>query len=174
MRKITLLIAFIGMITLQGCSGPQGAQGPQGVAGQDGLLSEVWEYSNVNFLPNTYSVLLTFHHTIYASDMVLLYRLTGNDNGADVWKLLPENYYYNDGTLNFGYNFDFTQSNAYVSMIGNNLSTVSSLNTLNQVIRIVILPGYFGNKSSNNINFNDYYAVASKYNISESKVIKIK
>ena len=171
MKKIILMLAFIGMIVLQGCTGPQGAPGQNG---QDGLISEVWEYTNVNFVPNGFSVLLNFHHTIYTSDMVLVYRLSGSDNGADVWKLLPENFYYNDGTLDFGYNFDFTQYNAYVYMIGNNLSTVPAQNSLNQVIRIVVVPGYFGNKSSNNLDFSNYNAVSKFFKLDQAKLISQK
>ncbi len=49
--------------------------------------------------------------------MVLVYRLTGLDGNKDVWKLLPETYYYDDGTLDFGYRNDFTRVNAVVEFI---------------------------------------------------------
>ena len=173
MKKFTLFLVLIGMLSFQSCTVHDTT--PINTTDND-TISEVWEYStNVNFTAsNNYSLLLTFHHTIYTSDMVLLYRLSGIDNGADVWKLLPETYYYSDGTLNFGYNFDFTQYNAFVSMSGSNLSTVSTQNRLNQVIRIVVIPGFFGNKNTNIVDFNDYNAVLNAYHIDPTKVLKIK
>lgn len=172
MRKITLLFAFIGMISLQSCT----VNDVQPTPIDNDTISEVWEYNqNINFTTsNNFSLLIPFVHTIYSSDMILVYRLSGVDNGADVWKLLPETHYFNDGTLDFGYDFDFTQNNFFVSMIGNDLSTVSSQNRLNQVLRVVVLPGYFGNKTTKTIDFKNYDAVVKAYNIDNSKVLKIK
>ena len=172
MRKITLLLAFIGMIGLQSCTVNEDQPAPV----DNDTISEVWEYNtNINFTSNNnYSLLIPFRHTIYSSDMILVYRLSGFDNGLDVWKLLPENYYFSDGTLNFGYDFDFTQNNFFVRMIGNDLSTVSNQNRLNQVLRVVVLPGYFGNKNATTIDYNDYNAVIKAYNIDDSKVKVLK
>ena len=172
MRKITLLLAFIGMIGLQSCTVNEDQPAPV----DNDTISEVWEYNaNINFTSNNnYSLLIPFRHTIYSSDMILVYRLSGFDNGLDVWKLLPENYYFSDGTLNFGYDFDFTQNNFIVRMIGNDLSTVSNQNRLNQVLRVVVLPGYFGNKNATTIDYNDYNAVIKAYNIDDSKVKVLK
>ena len=168
MRKITLLLAFIGMIGLQSCTVNEDQPAPV----DNDTISEVWEYNtNINFTSNNnYSLLIPFRHTIYPSDMILVYRLSGFDNGLDVWKLLPENYYFSDGTLNFGYDFDFTQNNFFVRMIGNDLSTVSNQNRLNQVLRVVVLPGYFGNKNATTIDYNDYNAVIKAFNINESAI----
>ena len=172
MRKITLLLAFIGMIGLQSCTVNEDQPAPV----DNDTISEVWEYNaNINFTSNNnYSLLIPFRHTIYSSDMILVYRLSGFDNGLDVWKLLPENYYFSDGTLNFGYDFDFTQNNFFVRMIGNDLSTVSNQNRLYQVLRVVVLPGYFGNKNETTIDYNDYNAVIKAYNIDDSKVKVLK
>ena len=62
MRKITLLIAFIGMITIQSCVREE-------VIVSDNVdydtISEVFEYSNVDFHSgNGYSVFLDYPHTI--------------------------------------------------------------------------------------------------------------
>jgi len=112
-KKITLILAFIGMISLQGCSVNET---PQNI--DYDTISEVFEYSNVDFLPNSYSATLNFPHTIYSSDMVLVYRLSGVFQGEDVWKLQPETYYFGDGTLDFEYNFDFTRYDVNVYMNG--------------------------------------------------------
>lgn len=169
-KKITLLLAFIGMISLNSCTVNEVTDTPV----DNDTISEVWEYTR-SFTPsNNFSNLIIFPHTIYASDMVLVYRLSGFDNGLDVWKLLPENYYFNDGTLNFGYDFDFTQNNFFVRMIGNDLSTVPTQNRLNQVLRVVVVPGYFGNKNATTVDLNDYNAVIKSYNIDDFKVKVLK
>jgi hypothetical protein len=171
MKKFTLFLAIIGMLSFQSCTVNDTT--PINTTDND-TISEVWEFTRSFTTTNNFSNLINFPHTIYASDMVLVYRLTGTDNGADVWKLLPETYYFGDGTLDFGYNFDFTQNNTFISMIGNDLASVPTVDRLNQIIRVVVIPGYFGNKNTNTVNFNNYNAVVSAYKIEESKIVKIK
>lgn len=155
------------MITLQSCTVNE-----DNVNGIDNdTISEVFEYTNVNFLPNSYTVVLNFPHTIYSSDMVLVYRLSDVFQGEDVWKLLPENYYFNDGTLDFRYDYNFTRYDAEVYMEGYDLAGLSSAVRLNQVLRVVVIPAAFG--KNGNINYNDYKSVINAYNIDESKIIKI-
>ncbi len=167
MKKITLILAFIGMITLQSCS----VNDDNNNVVDNDTISEVFEYSNVNFFPNDYSVVLTYPHTIFTSDMVLVYRLSGSFQGEDVWKLLPETYYFEDGTLDLRYDYDFTRFDTQIQMEGFDLAGVSSSYRLNQVFRVVILPGYFGKTSK--VNYNDYNAVIKAFNIDESKIIKV-
>ena len=167
MKKITLVLAFIGMITLQSCTVNE-----DNVNGIDNdTIGEVFEYTNVNFLPNSYTVVLNFPHTIYSSDMVLVYRLSDVFQGEDVWKLLPETYYFNDGTLDFRYDYNFTRFDAEVYMEGYDLGGLSSGVRLNQVLRVVVIPAAFGKNGT--INYNDYKSVVNAYNIDESKIIKI-
>lgn len=165
-KKITLLTALIGMISISSCT----VNEIRDTSVDNDTISEVWEYNtNINFTSsNNFSLLIPFNHTIYPSDMILVYRLSGIDNGLDVWKLLPENYFFNDGTLNFGYYFDFTKSNVFVRMIGNDLSTVPTQNRLNQVLRVVVIPGYRANKKA--IDFNDYNAVVKAFNIKDNQI----
>lgn len=170
MKKITLLLAFIGMITLQSCTVNEAQPTPI----DNDTISEVFEYSNVNFVPNSFSALLSFPHTIYSSDMVLVYRLSDIYQGEDVWKLQPETYYFNDGTLDFGYDFDFTKYDVNVFMHGFDLAGVSAEYRNNQVFRVVVIPAYFGKKSLGKIDTNDYNAVIKAYGIDDSKIIKIK
>jgi hypothetical protein len=165
MKKITLIVAFIGMITLQSCS----TSNDNNI--DNDTISEVFEYSNVNFLPNDYSVLLTYPHSILSSDMVLVYRLSGSFQGEDIWKLLPETYYFDDGTLDLRYDFDFTRFDAELHLEGFDLAGVSNGYKLNQIFRVVVVPGYFGKNSK--INFNDYKAVIYVLNINARKLIKI-
>lgn len=167
MKKITLILAFIGMITLQSCTVNDNNEN---LIDND-TISEVFEYTNVNFFPNDYSSVLVFPHSIYTSDMVLVYRLSGSFQGEDVWKPLPETYFFGDGTLDLRYDYDFTRFDAEIRMEGFDLAGVSSSYRLNQIFRVVVIPGFFG--KTTNINFNDYNAVVSAFNIDESKIIKV-
>ena len=164
MKKITLILAFIGMITLESCSTNNDTV-------DNDTISEVFEYTNVDFLPNDYSVVLTYPHSILNSDMVLVYRLSGSFQGEDVWKPLPETYYFDDGTLDLRYDFDFTRFDSEVHLEGFDLAGVSDAYKSNQIFRVVIVPGYFGNK--NKMDFNDYKAVVKALHIDESKIIRV-
>jgi len=170
MKKITLLLAFIGMISLQSCTVNEDRPTPV----DNDTISEVFEYTNVDFLPNSYSVVLDFPHTIYSSDMVLVYRLSSVYQGADVWKLQPETYYFDDGTLDFGYDFDFTKYDVNVFMHGFDLGGVAAQYRTNQVFRVVVIPAYFGKMAKGKLDLNDYNAVIKAYHIDESKIIKVK
>ncbi|RKS02434.1 MULTISPECIES: hypothetical protein [unclassified Flavobacterium] len=164
MKKFTLILAFIGMITLQSCNTNDDID--------NDTIAEVFEYSNVDFLPNNYTVLLEYPHPIFTSDMVLVYRLSDITNqGDDIWKPLPETFYFDDGTLDFRYDFNFTQFDAEVYMDGFDLAGLSSSVRLNQVLRVVVIPAFLGKTSS--VDLNDYNAVVKAYNIDESKIIKV-
>ena len=169
MKRTTLLIAFIGMITLQSCT----INEEQDNVDYD-TISEVFEYSNVDLTSgNGYSALLDFPHTIYSSDMVLVYRLFDVINGADVWRSLPQTVYLNQGELD--YNFDFTRSDINIFLDSNfDLNTLSSSWAQNQVFRIVIIPGYLTNKNSKTIDFNNYNAVVKAFNIDSKHIKKLK
>jgi hypothetical protein len=166
MRKISTLFAVIGMILISSCEGPQG---PPGFDGQDGLIAEVFEVTTSFNSANNFSKVVVLTPTIYASDVVLVYRLVNVFQGQDVWKLLPDTYYFNDGTRDFSYDFDFTISDVNIYMVGNNLETVADQFRLNQVLRIVIVPGSF----SAAINKNSYTDVMAALNMKESQVQNI-
>ena len=171
MKKFTLFLAIIGMLSFQSCTVHDTT--PINTTDND-TISEVWEFTRSFNTTNNFSNLITFPHTIYSSDMVLVYRLSGVSNGADVWKLLPETYYFANGTLDFRYDFDFTKYDVNVYMDGFDLAGVSAAYRTNQVIRVVVIPGFFGNKNTNTVDFSDYNAVLKAYNINPTKVLKIK
>jgi hypothetical protein len=177
MKKIMTLIALVGLVIFSSCEGPEGPagyDGPQGPKGDPGFTSEVYEVTNISFTSaNNYSVLIPLNPAIYTSDMVLVYRLVGDDAGADIWKLLPEVYYTSNGTLDFGYEYDFTAYDVSINMFGSNLQTVGNGNKLNQILRIVILPGSLTSKNAGKQDFSDYHAVIKKYNIDDSNVKRL-
>ena len=173
MKKFTLILALIGMSTLQSCYTEE-------VIVDDTVdndtISEVFEYSNVDFTSsNGYSVVLDFPYTIYGSDMVLVYRLSNyNSRTGDYWKLLPETYYFDDGTLDFGYRNDATRYDAEVSLYGFDLPALNPEFRLDQVLRVVVIPAALSNRSATPVDFNDYKAVISYYGINDKNVTKIK
>ena len=85
-KKITLIVAFIGMITLQSCVKEEIVRDNVDYD----TISEVFEYSNVDFHSgNGYSVFLDYPHTIYTSDMVLVYRLADYGSSGERGKPMP-------------------------------------------------------------------------------------
>lgn len=172
MRKFTLFLALIGMISLNSCTVEENNIIDD--ANDQDTISEVWEYS-LNFGPgNSYSNLITFPHSIYTSDMVLVYHLYGVDNGTDIWRLLPQTYYFSGGG-ELDYNFDFTAYDAQIFMDANfDMNILDPSWTNNQVFRILVIPAYFGNKMANSpVDFNDYEAVIDYYNLNNKKITKI-
>ena len=77
MKKITLLIAFIGMITLQSCT----VNEVQDNVDND-TIAEVFELRNVNFSFNSstggYFIYRTLNPQIFASDNILIYNYLMN------------------------------------------------------------------------------------------------
>lgn len=161
MKKIITLLAVFGILTFQSCTVTDNAP----IEDND-TISEVFEVTTSFNSTNNYSKLVTFNPIIYSSDVVLVYRLSGISQGNDVWKLLPETRYFSDGTLDFGYNFDFTKRDVNIYMVGNDLQSVPIDFRLNQVLRIVIVPGSF----SSALNKNNYNEVMTALKINENQV----
>jgi hypothetical protein len=172
MKKITLILALIGMITLQSCTKEEVYIQDDGI--DYDTISEVLEYTNVDFNPaNGFGVYLNYPYTIYNSDMVLVYHLYDVINGQDVWRLMPQTYYFNGGG-ELDYNFDFTTTEAFVFLDANfDLNTLDASWTQNQIFRMVIIPANFGNRMAAPVDFNDYKAVIEYYNLDDSKLTKI-
>jgi hypothetical protein len=111
--------------------------------------------------------LVAFDPPIYSSDVVLTYRLSGSNSQGDIWEPLPETYYFNNGTLDFGYRFDYTNRDVDIYMVGNDLQ-LSQNYRLNQVIRIVIVASY-----AKSINKKSYADVITALNLKDSQIEKI-
>ncbi|KIX22514.1 hypothetical protein SY27_01350 [Flavobacterium sp. 316] len=171
MKKVTLILALIGMITLQSCVKEE-------VIVDDNFdndtISEVFEYENVDFNNgNNYSVSLNYPYQIFNSDMVLVYHLYDIVNGQDVWRLMPQTYY--DGNLEIDYNFQFTTLSASVIMDSNfSLDTVPSVWTQDQIFRVVVIPAAFANKAASPVDLSNYNEVLNYYNIDDKNRTKIR
>lgn len=171
MKRIFLLLAMVGMTAFQSCSDDDTADQ------QDtDTIAEVFEINqNTTFNSgNQYTISYNLNPRIYTSDVVLLYRLDGQDsNNNDVWVPLPKTYYSQDGLDEIDYNFDFSVSEIFIYLGFTNAATLTPQFTNNQVFRVVIIPGYFSGSarnSSNTVDFSDYNAVIKAYNLDDSNV----
>ncbi|HQV36277.1 MAG TPA: hypothetical protein PLC36_08170 [Flavobacterium sp.] len=164
MKKITLILVFIGMIALQGCTIEEN---PDYV--DNDTISEVFEVTRSFSPQNEFSSLITLNPQIYASDVVLVYLLWDVQNGTPIWRLMPQTVQLDEGDLQ--YNYDFTQFdvNLFLSSADFPLTILGPQWTQNQTFRIVIVPGYFSGK----IDYSDYNKVMKSLGYSESDVKKI-
>ena len=163
MRKLFTLLAFIGVLSLQSCTLTDD------LYVEDTSASQVFEVPTSFTASNNYSKQIVFNSKLYASDEVLVYRLIGSAQGKNIWKLLPEAHYFNDGSFDFGYEYDYTLRDVNVYLVGNNLSTVPTSFRLNQVLQVVIVPANYAKL----VDKKDYFNVVSKLNLKESDIQKI-
>lgn len=169
MKKITLLLAFIGTIMLNSCTVNEVVDRPP--YDDNDTIAEVFEVTTSFGPNNNFSRLVTFNPPIYNSDVVLVYHLVAVVNGADVWKIMPETYYFNDGTLDYKFDFDFTKYDVNLYIDGYDLISLPPQIVSNQTFRIVIVPGAFSRKNVS--EYKDYNATIKMLGIDDSKIKKI-
>jgi len=143
MKNGSIYFLLVVALFFTSCIGPQGMTGDTGYSAE----AEVFELRNVNFDYNAidgYTIYRSLNPAILGSDNILIYRMSSTDFSRQ------------DFTIYAGGNF--------------NLATVPVYLT-NQTFRIVVIPGYFSNKSAQkNIDYADYQAVAKAYHIQDSEV----
>lgn len=168
MKKILTLFAVVGLFAFSSCSNDNDVD--------NDTIGEVLEREIDFNSANAYSASVALTPAIYESDVVLVYHLFAVSGGKDVWRLMPQTYYMNDGgALDFNYEFSIDRVNIFLGAdfpLGN----LSPDWTQNQVFRIVIVPAAFSTtgKSSSKEDYSDYNAVIKKYNINDSSVKRVK
>lgn len=173
MKKILTLFAVVGLFAFSGCSNDDNVDYD--------TISHVFEVNKVNFSATSNSqIYVDFDSRIYSGDVILVYRYDGADpkTGRDIWTPLPESHYYTDGSLYFTFKFDFTQDNVriFTEGFGLNINPIPADFVVDQIFRIVIVPGDDGvntKKSVNKADYSDYNEVIRKYNIDDSNVKKL-
>ena len=168
MKKIYLFVLAAAATIISSCEGPAGPPGPAGYSAE----AIVYESAPIDFSAPRYGMFFTFPTAALASDHVLAYRLVGQDNGADVWKLLPEQFFFTDGTFDFAYNYDFTRFDVNFYIEGQDLETLSTNVTQNQIFRVVIVPGTMFNRQA--ANFSDYDATIRALGLEGKMITKLK
>ncbi len=172
MKKIILLLAVVGMFSLQGCVGPEG---PPGQDGQDGLIAEVFQLDDASFSYNAndgFNIYKKLNPLLYDEDIILIYRKVGfiNQTNAPIWQQIPKTIYTSKGRLD--YDFDFSNEHFIIYVKGNYDLTLTPQYLNNQTFRIVIVPGSKSGSAKfvNKNNYLDYNAVIKKYNIDDSNI----
>lgn len=162
--KTTALILFFTFALFTACEGPAGPPGHDGI----NILGQTFERT-VNFQYNPSSNLLEAFVAIpnsvevWESDAILVYRLDGVYNGADVWGLIPQNYFLENGKM-IQYVYNHTFFDIMLMIDGNfDLTTLGSGYTQNQTFRFVVVPSEF--VVSSGVDIQDYEAVMHALNL---------
>ncbi len=167
MKKIITLLVVVGMFSLQSCTDNDSTS----IVDYD-TISEVFELKNINFgytSTEGYTIYQTLTPSIYASDVILIYRLSGTINSATpIWQLIPRTLFLDQGN-ELDYDFDFSKEDFTIYAGGNYDLALTPVYLNNQTFRIVIVPGAF----SANLKTSNYEDVMARLNINESQIQKI-
>lgn len=167
MKRIFLLLTVAAMTAFTGCSSDDDRV-------DNDTIAEVFEINqNTSFTAaNNYQINYTLNPQIYSSDMILIYRLSGTSGGNDVWEALPQTYFFGGGAEFLQYTFDFTVNNINIYLESNFAPEEEPAFSVNQVFRVVIIPGYYSGvgKVSNSVDLTDYNAVMKAYKLNGSNV----
>lgn len=167
MKKIITLLVVVGMFSLQSCTDNDSTP----IVDYD-TISEVFELKNVNFEYDStegYTIYQTLTPSIYASDVILIYRLSGTINSTTpIWQLIPRTLFLDQGN-ELDYDFDFSKEDFTIYAGGNYDLALTPIYLNNQTFRIVIVPGAF----SANLKTSNYEDVMARLNINESQIQKI-
>lgn len=157
---------------VEGPQGPAGRDGLNGIDGKDGEEAFVLEYE-VDFVGPDYSVLINFPDDFYplSSDVVQVYLLWEVEEEVDIWRPLPQTIFTNDGL--FQYNYDFTFDNVKLFLDAEfPISSMGAGYLLDQIMRIVVIPGQFLEDARMDLDLSDYDEVARRFNLNQ--VVKVK
>lgn len=168
MKKIFYLLTLFSF-SLVSCSddeGPVGPPGPQGPPGE-ALLGTVFDVSVDFNAANDYSAVIDYADftdvEVFETDVVLVYLRVGQDGEAGgepvyLWRLLPQTYYVDGGTMQYNYDYSFFDVNIFLD--GDvDLSTLGPAFLEDQVFRVAIVPADFA--QSTGVDVTDYNAVMS-------------
>lgn len=166
MRRILSLLTVFTLLFMA-CEGPQGPPGFDGRDGLDGLDGEVIASSAfeivLDFTPgNNYEFIEPYGFEVFPTDVTLVYISWEVDNGEDIWRLLPQTEYFDDGVL--VYNYDFTQADVRFFLDGTtDFSLLDPSYTDEQVFRVVVVPA----DNVGRIDISDLNAVQEAFGITE-------
>ncbi|WP_035695839.1 hypothetical protein [Christiangramia portivictoriae] len=167
MKKLLSLILIAS--TIIACSS-DGEVGPPGPPGQDGvnIVGQAFEIE-ADFNDPDYSVFADIPSSIEVleSDVVLVYWLELVDDGTDVWNLIPQTIYFDDGE--FQYNYNHTDFDVNIYLQGNiDLGTLGERYTQDQIFKIVVLPVDYA--QDNNLDVSDYQSVKTSLDLNDSDI----
>lgn len=163
MKKLFPFLAIAGMFAVQSCEGPAGPPGPAGYTAE----SEVFEVSTSFSSITNYSQTYPLNPDIRPEDNILVYELYNVQDNIDTWALLPQVYYFPQGTAQYNYNFSYDQFTLLIDASFDRALLPTNF-TQNKIFRIVVIPGYF---SKQDFHKMDYVEVVQMLGL-EGKPIK--
>lgn len=168
MKKI-LSILILASIFLVSCEGDRGPQGPPGDDGLN-IVGQTFE-ATVDLTAPEYSVFVEIPGSVEVldSDVILVYLLESVENGEDVWSLLPQTFYLEDGEVQYNYNHTTVDVNVYLHGTVN-LDDLGPEFTEDQTFRMVVLPSDFALNSG--IDFSNYQSLKTAIDLSDNNITK--
>ena len=156
MKKLLYLFVTFTSLLISSCEGPQGPPGRDGGL----IVSQAFEIEIDFNASNNYEYIEPYGFEVYPTDVTLVYILWETQNGQEIWRLLPQNVEFIDGTLT--YNFDFTQVDVRFFLDGTvDFNLLDSSWTQNQVFRVVVVPA----DNVGKLSYNDLDTVIEAFNI---------
>jgi len=143
-----LAYTFLALAFLFNCTGPQGPPGFDGFDGFDGqngqdgglIVASAFEIEVDFNTDNNFEYIESYGFEVFPSDVTLVYVLWDTVDGQDIWRLMPQNAFLDDGSI-LTYNFDFTQEDVRFFLDGTaDLQTLDDVWTQGQVFRVVVVP----------------------------------
>jgi hypothetical protein len=141
MKKLLVLFMTVLSVTFSSCEGPQGPPGFDGFDGQDGglIVSQAFEIEIDFNANNNYEFFEAYGFEVFPTDVTLVYIRWEVIDGQEIWRLLPQNVFFDEGVLI--YNFDFTQTDVRFFLDGTiDFGLLDSSYTQNQIFRVVVVP----------------------------------
>lgn len=158
MKKLMFLMLLVVSVA---CEGPMG---PEGLPGEDGeiIASKAFEIEVDFNEANNFAHLEEYGFNVLSSDVTLVYVLWDTENGNDIWRLLPQQVFFQEGLMQ--YNYDFTNVDVNIFLDATfDLSALGSQWTNDQVFRVVVVPADLVGRP----NYADYDATMKRFNLSD-------
>ncbi|NER14072.1 collagen-like protein [Leptobacterium flavescens] len=180
MYKLLRLIFPISLalffVSCEGDPGPPGIDGADGIDGVN-ILGQVVEIQGDFTQGNNFTLDFTFPSSIevFESDAVLVFLLEetvddGNGGTLDVWTPLPQNFFLNEGLLQYTFNHTFVDVSIFLD--GDfDLTLTPDTFTQDQVFRIVVVPGEFAQNAT--IDLGNFNTVMKTLNLSSKDIKKL-
>lgn len=165
MKNIIYLLTIVSFAFVS-CDGDPG---PPGLPGEDGglIVADAFEIEIDFTEENNYEHTESYGFEVFQYDVVLTYILW-EDNGQEIWRLIPQDIYLNEGVLT--YNYDFTPEDVRIFIDGTvDFSLLESRWTQNQVFRVVVVPA---DNVDASIDFSNYNNVIQSLNIKDVRKLK--
>lgn len=145
--------------------------------GQKAVYPVVYDLqNNFKFENNRFQIPIRFDASkpLPSTDVVLVYRRNGVDNGANVWQPIPRTMYLQQGDLDYDFDFTVRDVTLYAAADFDIMAQNADFQNQymnNQVFRLVFVPASATSKIK--LDYSNYDEVAKFYNIKEKDIMKL-